>query len=63
MRDLLLCDESGFNWNDVVELANVVAGSVKLQRNERDVILYKAIGVGLEDVALAEYVYRLSTGD
>ncbi|HYD58808.1 MAG TPA: ornithine cyclodeaminase family protein [Noviherbaspirillum sp.] len=55
--DLLLCDESCFNWDDVLELADVAAGSVAVQRDDRDVILYKAIGVGLEDIALAEHVY------
>lgn len=56
--DLLLCDESCFRWDDVVELPGLISGVTPIQRDDDDIVLYKAIGVGLEDVALAEYVYR-----
>ncbi len=55
--DLLLCDQRSFDWNNVAEMTEVVQGSCA-RSNEDDIILYKAIGVGLEDVALAEFVYR-----
>ncbi|BBB62488.1 ornithine cyclodeaminase [Undibacterium sp. KW1] len=59
--DLLLCDKNSFAWDDVLEMTDVVQGA-GIRSNESDIILYKAIGVGVEDVALAEFVYRKLAG-
>ncbi|MFZ6654501.1 ornithine cyclodeaminase family protein [Undibacterium sp. TJN19] len=56
--DLLLCAQDCFDWGNVNELANILAHPKPLRQNESQIFLYKAIGVGLEDVALAEFVYR-----
>lgn len=59
--DLLLCDKNSFAWDDVLEMTDVVQDA-GIRSSESDIILYKAIGVGLEDVALAEFVYRKLAG-
>lgn len=56
--DLILCKNGTFNWDDVLELGQVVSGSIPYVRKPDDIVVYKAIGVGLEDVALAGLVYR-----
>lgn len=56
--DLLLCEAGCFDWDNVVELGQLVGPAAVFRRSDDDIILYKAIGVGLEDVALAEFIYR-----
>ncbi len=56
--DLLLCAADCLDWAKVVELGQVIGKGATLRRGRDDIVLYKAIGVGLEDVALAEFVYR-----
>ncbi|CPK53245.1 ornithine cyclodeaminase [Bordetella pertussis] len=42
----------------VVELADVLAGRAAARQADEDIVIYKSVGVGLEDVALAGYAYR-----
>lgn len=42
----------------VVELAALVTGQAPGRRNDHDITIYKSVGVGLEDVALAGLAYR-----
>ena len=56
--DLLLAAPGVFDWNDVMELSTVIGSSDAIRQSDRDIIVYKAIGVGLEDVALAELIHR-----
>lgn len=56
--DLLLCAPGSFDWNTVLELGQVVDGSAGYQCQPEDIVIYKAIGVGLEDIALAGLVYQ-----
>ncbi|MGZ9892030.1 ornithine cyclodeaminase family protein [Bordetella bronchiseptica] len=42
----------------VVELADVLAGRTAVRQADEDIVIYKSVGVGLEDVALAGYAYR-----
>lgn len=56
--DLLLCAPGAFAWDEVEQLAEVLAGAGRAPRNESGIVLYKAVGVGMEDVALAEFVHR-----
>ena len=53
--DLLLADE-GRVWEKVVELSAVVSGHAPAR--PEGVSLYKSLGIGLEDVAVADAVYR-----
>lgn len=55
--DLLLCGPC-LDWAQVAELADAIAREHPLRRNPDEILLYKAIGVGLEDVALAEWIHR-----
>ncbi|MBP0598123.1 ornithine cyclodeaminase family protein [Herbaspirillum sp. LeCh32-8] len=56
--DLVQCAPGTFDWNKVMELAQAVDGSAPYQRKDGDIVIYKAIGIGLEDVALAGLAYR-----
>lgn len=56
--DLLLAGPGVFDWKDVVELSAVIGGAEQVRMSDSDIIVYKAIGVGLEDVALAELIHR-----
>lgn len=56
--DLLLCQPGTFAWDQVWELGQVVDGSSTYQRQPNDLVIYKAIGVGVEDIALSGLVYR-----
>lgn len=53
--DLLMADE-GRVWEKVVELADVISGPA--QERSEGVTVFKSLGVGLEDVAVADAVYR-----
>jgi ornithine cyclodeaminase len=55
--DLMLCEEGAFDWTQVSELSQAL-GTPGLQNRSSGIVLYKAIGVAMEDVALAEFVYR-----
>jgi len=56
--DLLQCAPGTFDWANVMELAQAVDGSAPYQRGDDDIVIYKGIGIGLEDVALAGLAYR-----
>ena len=56
--DLVMCRPGIVDWDKVWELGQVVDGSMTYKRRPHDIVIYKAIGVGLEDVALAGLVYR-----
>jgi ornithine cyclodeaminase len=42
----------------VVELGKLLVGGAHYRRAASDIVVYKSVGVGLEDVALAELVWR-----
>ncbi len=54
--DLLLAEPSLALHDKIVELGDVLSGRVT-RRGPADIIVYKAVGVGLEDIALAGLVY------
>ena len=56
--DLVQCAPGTFDWDKVWELGQAVDGSMTYQRQAQDIVVYKAIGIGLEDVALAGLAYR-----
>ncbi|MFZ6720336.1 ornithine cyclodeaminase family protein [Undibacterium sp. Ji49W] len=56
--DLILCNPAYLDWNKLSELADVLTPATPVRQNDEQIILYKAIGIGMEDVALAEFVYR-----
>ncbi len=55
--DLIIPIERGIrSWEEVVELADVVAGRV--QRPREGTVLFKSVGLGTEDAAAAALAYR-----
>ncbi len=56
--DLVMCKSGVFDWNDVLELGDVAGGTARYERKPADIVVYKGVGVGLEDVALAGLVYE-----
>lgn len=57
--DLVFAVEQGvIRWSDVVELGDVVVDRHPGRQERGDVTLFKSVGVGLEDVAVAKAVYN-----
>jgi len=55
-RDLTA--DGRLNWDEVIDLGDLVTGKVPGRTSPSEVTLFKSLGIGLEDVALAELVYR-----
>jgi ornithine cyclodeaminase/alanine dehydrogenase-like protein (mu-crystallin family) len=56
--DLLLAARSGdFAMERAVELSEIVAGNVAGRPKAESITLFKSLGIGLEDVAVAGWVY------
>lgn len=51
--DLVMAAPGVFDWGDTVELGEVLAGHVTGREHDDDIVLYKAVGIGLQDIALA----------
>jgi ornithine cyclodeaminase len=47
----------------VVELGDVVAGKAVARGGPGDIVVFKSVGVGLEDVAVAGLAWRRATGN
>jgi ornithine cyclodeaminase/alanine dehydrogenase-like protein (mu-crystallin family) len=59
--DLTPAVEQGvLRWADVVELSAVVVGQSPGRKRPADVTLFKSLGLGIEDVAVAARVYALA---
>lgn len=60
--DLVLADSSVALSDKVVELGELLAGTAPGRRTDEEITLYKTVGVGLEDIAIAGLAYRKITG-
>src|SRR5260370_4174954 len=59
--DLIIpANEGLFDWNEVYNLADVIVGYAPQRELPDDITLYKALGIALEDIAAATYVYKLA---
>lgn len=57
--DLIQAAAGGaLDWSRVMELGDLLAGGVPPKRHPGSVALFKSVGIGLEDVALAAMIYR-----
>jgi ornithine cyclodeaminase len=57
--DLIHAEAAGFfEWKDAIELRDVVAGTVSLERPVDRPVLFESQGVALEDVAAAALAYQ-----
>ena len=50
-----------WDWSRAVPLGEIVAGRAAGRTSPQDVTLFKSLGIGLEDVAVAAVVYRKAT--
>ena len=56
--DLLLAERHGaWTWSRAVRLADIVAGTVPGRTNDREITLFESLGIGLWDIAAANFVY------
>jgi alanine dehydrogenase len=46
------------DWNDVHELGDLACGKIRGRQSERQITVFKSLGIGLEDVAFAEVAYH-----
>ncbi len=59
--ELMRAAESGhFSWDRALQLDKVVVGQVKGRASNDDITLFESQGIALEDIAVAERVYRLA---
>ena len=58
--DLVLADRAVLPDSKIAELADVLLGK-PVRRHADDIVIYKSVGVGLEDIALAGVAYRRIT--
>lgn len=58
--DLVLADKAVLPDSKIAELADVLLGK-PVRRHADDIVIYKSVGVGLEDIALAGMAYRRIT--
>ena len=61
--DLVLADPAVAPATKIVELGELVTGRACGRRHDDEITLYKAVGVGLEDIAIAGLAYRLISGN
>jgi ornithine cyclodeaminase/alanine dehydrogenase-like protein (mu-crystallin family) len=50
-------EENGVKWADVHELGQVIVGRYRGRARPQDITMFKSLGIGLEDVAVAAKVY------
>jgi ornithine cyclodeaminase/alanine dehydrogenase len=55
-RDLVSAGR--LSWSDVHELGDLLIGRVRGRSAASDLTVYKSLGIALEDIALAELIYR-----
>ena len=60
--DLVLADPAALPAEKIVELAELVTGAAPGRQGPDQITLYKSVGVGLEDIAVAGLAYRRIAG-
>jgi alanine dehydrogenase len=55
-RDLVAAGR--LDWKDVHELGDLAAGKIAGRTSDRDITVFKSLGIALEDVAFAELAYH-----
>jgi ornithine cyclodeaminase len=48
---------------NLVELGDVLAGKRGVRQGNEDIVIFKSVGVGVEDVTVAGLAYALLTGE
>ncbi len=52
---------SGADWNQVVDFADIAAGKRPGRDSSEQITLFKSNGIALEDVAMAGFLYEVSS--
>ena len=60
--DLVLADPASLPPGKLVQLSELVTGAATGRRDDRDITVWKSVGVGLQDVALAGLAWQRSSG-
>ena len=60
--DIVLADPAALPQDKIVELGEIVTGARPGRTDPSAITLYKSVGVGLEDIALAGLAYRKISG-
>ena len=55
-RDLVAAGR--LQWQDIVELGDIVTEKVPGRRGPADITLFKSLGIALEDIAFADLIWR-----
>jgi ornithine cyclodeaminase len=56
--DIVLAGPGTLPPQKIVELAEVVLSTARARRHVDDIVIYKSVGVGLEDIALAGFAWK-----
>jgi ornithine cyclodeaminase/alanine dehydrogenase-like protein (mu-crystallin family) len=56
-------EEGSLHWSDVRELGQVIVGRYPVRRHAQDITLFKSLGIGVEDVAVAARVYTRAVSE
>src|SRR5438132_7646062 len=54
-------EDGSIHWADIHELGQVIVGRYTGRAHPQDVTLFKSLGIGIEDVAVAAKVYQQAT--
>ena len=59
--ELMRAAETGhFSWDRAIQIDRIISGQVPGRRSADDVTLFESQGIALEDIAVAERIYRLA---
>ena len=61
--DFVLTDPKALPAEKIVELGEILAGKARGRTGDDEITIYKSVGVGLQDIALAGLAYRSIVGD
>jgi ornithine cyclodeaminase/alanine dehydrogenase-like protein (mu-crystallin family) len=50
-----------FNWGDVPEFAQLLMGHYAGRMNDQQITVFKSLGIGIQDVAVAAKIFELAT--
>lgn len=58
----MLADPEALPRSKIVELGEILVGKARGRTGEDEITIYKSVGVGLRDIALAGLAYRRIVG-
>jgi len=61
--DLVLASPAALSPHKIVELGELITGQAKGRHGDDAITVYKSVGVGLQDIAIAGLAYARLTAD